>query len=69
MSSFWGIVFYIRNVILLGSTTKYNTTQMPKTSTASVAGPWTGAAFAGHVWVPHAGLDVADLGLESWFSV
>ena len=31
MSSFWGIVFYIRNIILLGLTTK-NTTHLGKTA-------------------------------------
>ena len=28
MSSFWGIVFYIRNIILLGLTTKKNAAQV-----------------------------------------
>ena len=28
ISSFWGIVFYIRNIILLGLTTKKNTAHM-----------------------------------------
>ena len=28
ISSFWGIVFYIRNIILLGLTTKKNITHM-----------------------------------------
>ena len=28
LSSFWGIVFYIRNRTLLGSTTKKNATQV-----------------------------------------
>ena len=28
MSSFWGIVVYIRNIILLGLPTKNNTTQL-----------------------------------------
>ena len=31
MSSFWGIVFDMRNILLLGSATKESTTHMPRT--------------------------------------
>ena len=36
MSSFWGIVFYVRNIILLGLTTKTITTQMERLHKAAV---------------------------------
>ena len=40
MSSFWGIVFHIRNVILLGSTTKKTRLNLAAVLEGFVAPDW-----------------------------